>query len=211
MHREITAKVNREAPEGTYLSVLIPRESLTDALKKLTNNGMLKGELRIDDGRHITAEQRKKAYATLGDIAAHTGYMPEALKDIMKYHYMGVTGDDFFSLSDCSVSTARRFISHLLDFALEWDIPLMDTLLNRTDDIDAAIYSSLKRRKCIICGIEGEIHHWDVIGMGRDRRTYDDSDHRKICLCRIHHDEAHQVGRDTFGSKHHVYGIIFKG
>jgi len=209
MYRTIQAKIHKETPKGTYFIVLVPDESLTDSTLKLTNNGILKGELRIDDGRHITSEQRKKAYATLGDIANYTGYMPEELKEIMKYRYVAATGDRYFSFSDCSITTARHFINHILDFALEWNIPLMDTVLDRTDDINAAIYASLKHRRCIVCGKDGEIHHWDVIGMGRDRTTVDDRHMRKLCLCRIHHTEVHQIGRDTFESKYHVYGIIF--
>ena len=123
---------------------------------------------------------------------------------------MAATGDDYFSFGDCNVSTARRFISFLLDFALEWDVPLVDNLINRTDDINAAIYSSLKHGRCIICGRDGEVHHWDVIGTGRNRKIYDDSKHRKICLCHVHHDEAHTIGKDTFSEKYHVYGIIFQ-
>ena len=208
MYREITAKVHREAPEGTYLYVLVPKESLTGELNKLSTNGILKGELRIDDGRRITAEQRKKAYATIADIAAHTGYPPHEMKDIMKYHYMGVTGDDYFSFSKCSISTARRFISHILDFALQWDIPLMDNLLERTDDINAALYSCLMRKKCILCGLEGGLHHAeDRVGMGRDREEIIHLGMRVMCLCWEHHDEAHIIGQDTFNKTYHVYGI----
>ena len=210
MHRIIEAKVMKETANGTYFLALVPGESLIGEMKKICNaDGILQGELRIDDGRHITAEQRKKAYATLGDIAEHCGYPPEELKEIMKYRYVAATGDDYFSFADCSVTTARQFINYILDFALGWDIPLMDALLDRTDDINAAIYSSLKHRCCIVCGCDGEMHHWDPIGMGRDRSTVDDSHMRKLCLCRSHHDEAHYIGRDTFESKYHVYGIIF--
>lgn len=209
MHKVIQAKVHKEAPEGTYFYVLIPHESLTDEVEKFSNNGILKGELRIDDGRSITAEQRKKVYATLADISNYTGHLPEELKEIMKYRYMGESGERYFSLSDCSVSTARHFINHIIDFALEWHIPLMDTLLNRTDDINAAIYASLKHKRCIICGDDGEAHHWDAIGMGHDRTTIDDSNLRKLCLCRKHHTEAHLIGKKTFEQKYCVYGIIF--
>ena len=202
--------MNKEIPQGTLFHVLVPRESLTDEVKKLSVNGLLKGELRIDDGRHISAEQRKKAYATLGDIADHLGYPPEELKEIMKYRYIAATGDKYFSFSDCSVTTARHFINYILDFALEWNIPMMDTLVDRTDDIDAAVYSSLKHRRCIVCGTEGEIHHWDAIGIGHDRKTFDDSGHRKLCLCRVHHNEAHMIGRKAFEEKHHCYGIVYR-
>lgn len=39
---------------------------------------------------------------------------------------------------------------------------------------------------------------------------FNDSNLRKLCLCRVHHMEAHQIGRNTFEQKYHVYGIIFK-
>ncbi|MHB8171232.1 MAG: putative HNHc nuclease [Thermincolia bacterium] len=51
----------------------------------------------------------------------------------------------------------------------------------------------------------------DVIGMGRDRREYDDSKHEKIALCREHHTEAHTIGWKTFAGKYHVIGLVFNG
>jgi len=196
--------------EGTYFTVLAPYESLTDEAKKLSEDGILDGELRINDGRHISSDQRKKSYATLADIALYLGYPPEELKEIMKYNFIAATGEAYFSLGDCSVTTARHFINHLLDFALEWHIPLRDTLLNRTDDINSMIYATIKHRRCIVCGAEGEAHHWDAIGMGRDRTSIDDGDLRKLCLCREHHTEAHTIGHEAFEEKYHVYGIIYR-
>lgn len=209
MRREITAQVHKEAPEGTYFSVLAPKESLTDEMKKLSDNGILTGELRIDDGRTISAKQRKKAWATLRDVSLWNGDDSETNHWWLKHEFMALKNSMYFSLSNCSVTAARYYISFLLDFCLKWDVPLSEPITNRTDDIDAAIYSSLKHRRCIICGLEGEMHHWDVIGMGRNRKTYDDSGHRKLCLCRIHHDEAHAIGRETFERKYHVYGILY--
>ncbi|MCL2215432.1 MAG: putative HNHc nuclease [Defluviitaleaceae bacterium] len=209
MYREITAEVHKESPDGTHFYVLVPRESLTDEMKKLSDDGKLVGELRIDDGRTISSKQRKKAWATLHDISLWNGDDRETNHWWLKHEFMTAKNAMYFSLSDCSVTAARHYISFLLDFCLGWDVPLTEPLVNRTDDINAAIYSSLKHRRCIICGLEGEQHHWDVIGMGRNRKTYDDSGHRKICLCRIHHDEAHTIGRDTFAEKYHVYGILY--
>ena len=80
---------------------------------------------------------------------------------------------------------------------------------NRTDDIDHYLWACLKNRKCAVCGRTGEIHHVDAIGMGNDRTEVDDSDSRKICLCRIHHTEAHAVGMAEFEERYRVYGIKF--
>ena len=62
-----------------------------------------------------------------------------------------------------------------------------------------------------MCGQDGEEHHWDAIGMGRDRRKIDDSDLRKIRLCRVLHTEVETIGRDTFENKYHVYGVLWEG
>ncbi|WP_333473062.1 putative HNHc nuclease [Crassaminicella thermophila] len=178
--------------------------------KRFARDGKVKSEIRLDDGRTITAEQRKKVYATIRDMATYTGYMPEEMKELMKYSYISETGSDYFSLSNCSVTTARLFINYIIEFCFRWNIPLLDHGLNRTDDIGKYLWQCLKIQKCAICGKEAEIHHWDAIGRGIDRKKYDDSKHRKIALCRIHHTEAHTIGRDTFAEKYHVYGIIYK-
>ncbi len=203
------ASIYKENEKGTYFIVKVKDEKLSNKLEKFSNNGIFNGELRIDDNRFITSDQRKKIYATLGDIAIFTGECPKAMKEILKYYYIGVTGEKYFSLSDCSITTAKEFINFILGFALFWDIPLTDVLLNRTDDIDKALYISLLYKKCAICGQKGEMHHVDRIGMGRNRNKIDDSNFRKICLCRKHHTEAHLLGNTRFEEKYHVYGIIF--
>ena len=210
MFMAVQATIRKETSVGTYLNILAPGVSLINELKKHAVDKPLTGELRLDDGRTISGEQRKKAYATLRDIMVYTGDYPlEATKEDMKALFYARSGCDAFSLSDCSMTTARLFINHLIDFAFEWEIPLMDTVINRTDDINAAVFASLKHKRCILCNSPGETHHWDAIGRGYDRTTYDDNHLRKICLCRKHHTEAHQIGRAEFEERYHVYGIIY--
>lgn len=203
-----TAKITgyEPVPEGTHLHLFIPGRNLMDPIEE---KQMRNCTVWIDDGRHISAEQRKKIYATINDIAAYTGEVPEIMKEWIKYLYIYRTGSEYFSFSRCSMDTAREFINVMLDYALEMGIPLMDFALNRTDDIDHYLYACLKLKKCVICGRPGETHHVDAIGMGNDRRTLDDSQHRKICLCRVHHTEAHATGVDSFTNKYKVYGIKY--
>ena len=208
MHTAITAKVHKERPEGTYFIVLAPGQSLTDTVKPFAVGGALTGELRIDDGRRLSAEQRRKTYAMLADLSDWSGHEPEDLKEIMKYHYIGRTGGEYFSLSDCSMATAREFITCLIDFAFEYGVPLRETAINRADDIDAALYSALKHRRCIVCGKEGITHHMAGIGAGGSQ-TVANGGNLKMCLCRPHHYEAHNIGQKTFDEKYHVYGIDF--
>lgn len=163
----------------------------------------------MEDGRQITVQQRKKIFATLNDISAYTGYMPQETEERMKFYHIQKTGCEYFSLSDCSMDTAREFIDTLIDFCLYNGVTLSENMLERTDDIGKYLMMCLRYRKCAVCGKAGEVHHWDAIGMGNDRREYDDSENRKICLCRIHHTIAHQKGRDSFERDYHVYGIIY--
>ncbi|MCI8950058.1 MAG: hypothetical protein HFG49_08455 [Lachnospiraceae bacterium] len=167
-------------------------------------------EIGIEDGRRITPAQRRKVYATLNDIAQHTGYTPEAAKQVMKVeHMLRVKCTEMFSLSDCSISTAKEFINTLMDYALREGIILTDLALERTDDIDTYLYQCLKYRRCCICGKAADLHHVDAVGMGRDRTSIDDSMMLKAALCREHHTIAHQKGWSRFSAQYKVYGIRY--
>lgn len=207
MHALVKINQYREQKDGTDLVVSVPDLKLGDMFqrKKIRN-----AEIRFDDGRHISAEQRKKAYATIRDISDWTGYLPEEMKEILKYQHMMRTGDAYFSLSNCSMDTAREFINTILEFALENGIPLSGNVIERTDDIGRYLYYCLLHKKCAICGKDGEIHHEDAIGMGNDRKKVDDSSYKKICLCREHHTLAHSLGVIRFREMYKVYGIVVK-
>ncbi len=192
--------------KGTALQIHIDGVNLKEPIleKHINSCGIW-----LNDGRTISAEQRKKAYATIADIARHVGDYPEYLKEEMKFRYIAQSGGEKFSLSDCSMDTARGYINYLMDFALENGIILDDLGINRTDDINHYLYACIKNKKCAVCGRYGEIHHWDAIGMGQDRKIFNDSKNRKICLCRVHHQEAHSIGKEEFEDKHKVYGIKY--
>ena len=200
-------KQYRENTTGTDLVISISDMKLGNMIRR---KGLRHAELRFDDGRHISVEQRKKAYATIRDIADWAGYLPEEMKEHLKYEHMIRTGDAYFSLSNCSMDTAREFINTILEFSLENGVPLTDDALNRTDDIGRYLYYCIMHRKCAICGRDGEIHHEDAIGMGNNRNRIDDSSYRKICLCREHHTAAHQMGVKRFREIYKVYGITVK-
>lgn len=207
MHSIVTLDKYRETESGTELLITVPDRQIGGML---ADKRIKRAEMRFDDGRTISIEQRKKAYATIRDIADYTGYLPEEQKEWLKYLYMSQTGEDYFSLRSCSMTTAREFINCILEWAIENGVPLSEKAIERTDDIGRYLYYCLKARKCAVCGKDGEIHHEDAIGMGNDRRTLDDSNHKKICLCRLHHTIAHQKGVKAFTECYKVYGIIYR-
>ena len=207
MYQHAVLEKYRIDQDGTSLQIKIPG---VDLEQYITEKKAKYAEIRIDDGRTITSLQRRKAYATIRDISSWTGYLPEEQKEWLKYLYIERTGNPYFSLSDCSMDTAREFINVILDYALEEGIPLSERGIERTDDIGRYLYSCIKNKRCAVCGRPGEIHHVDAIGAGRDRRYVDDSGYRKICLCREHHTAAHQRGMKAFEQMYHVYGIVVK-
>lgn len=164
-------------------------------------------EVGIDDGRRITIAQRRKIYATLRDLAEYTGYTDEAMKEVMKAEHMIQSGCAYFSLSDCSVTTAREYINTLMEYALKEGVILQEPGIQRTDDIDTYLIQCIRYHKCCICGRAAEIHHVDTIGMGNDRRHYDDSQNRIMALCRDHHTIYHQRGCSRFMDAYKVYGV----
>lgn len=68
----------KDTDKGTDLIISVPIKGLGEVLSK---KKIKDAEIRLDDGRHISAEQRKKAYATIRDIASYTGYLPEEQKE----------------------------------------------------------------------------------------------------------------------------------
>lgn len=207
MHAVVNIEKYRETENGTDLIITIPDKKLGNMF--LTKH-IKKAEMRFDDGRHISAEQRKKIYATVKDISDYTGYLPEEQKEWLKYLHISKTGSDYFSLSDCTMDTAREFINTILEYAIENGVILSEDAINRTDDIGRYLYFCIMNKKCAVCGKNGDIHHEDAIGMGNNRKTLNDSMHKKICLCRLHHTKAHELGVVRFTKMYKVYGIVIK-
>lgn len=163
-------------------------------------------EIRLDDGRTISAAQRRKTFAIIRDIALWSGHEPEYLRGYLEWDFCLNKNVEPFSLSSVDMSTARDFISYLIEFCFRHSVPTKDTLLNETDDIGKYLYLCLEHRKCAICNRPAQVHHVDRVGMGRNREEIVHVGLRAIALCPEHHLEAHRDERGLF-QWHHVYGI----
>ena len=205
---EIQAAI--EKPEGTYLKVFVPNEGIVNNITKYKVGNIINSEIRIDDRRTITNQQRAKIFATIKDISVYTGDHPEDLRAFLLYDYCIATGEIPFSLSNCSISQAKEFITFIIDFILKHNIPLSDAALNRTDDIDKYLYMCIKYRKCSITGqANADIHHCtgSRIGMGGDRRQASNKGRELIALSREWHNRVHQEGEKTIFDLYKIYGI----
>ncbi|WP_250779590.1 putative HNHc nuclease [Weissella diestrammenae] len=112
--------------------VTLSLESLEEAseVSRLLMQDKPEAYINIPDGRLISKTQRKKAYAIMGDISDWAGYGPEKIKELMKFHFEFETGHEYFSFASVDMTTAREFITFLLDFALKEHIQLKKTGLD---------------------------------------------------------------------------------
>lgn len=172
--------------------------------KPLTIEILVDGEEQKERLTMISHDQRRKIYAVLKDIANHVGDNAESMKDNLKALYCYDYEIAKFSLADCSKELATDFIEWLIQWSFQNGVPLSDKPINYFDDIERYHQACIQNLLCAVCGRQGEVHHVDAIGMGRDRTKVDDSKYQKVCLCREHHSEAHQAGWNTFVSKYHL-------
>lgn len=214
--------------DGEALTIVAPFQDG----KLLERRNIIECEVYLHDGRELSPAQRNKIFALIGDIAEwvngfdkkklafnetlrsmQLNYLiattPDNVRRQLTQHYCRLSGIDLFSLASRSdntidMTTARDFIDWLVELCVENGIPCMDTLLNRCEDIGRYLYACVANRRCAICGEKAEIHEWDHVGTGRDRRKIHHMGQRVQPLCRGHHSEAHGKGQQTFDSKYHM-------
>lgn len=167
----------------------------------------------IHDPRQITPKQRKFLYAMYYDIAVFSeGYCDNLSKTYWNNFFKQLLIenellDEHISLSNCSMEEANILIDFVLEFVFRNNIPLRLETIKEYDDMERWQYMCLKYRKCCVCGKNAEIHHYNAIGIGHDRKKVDDSKHLKMALCRSHHQEIHSMARDEFCKKYHIKAI----
>lgn len=193
-----------EDERGAWFKCHVPGEYIDERFV----SDLMSGEVRIDDGRRISSDQRKKIFALIKDIANHTGHHPEYLKEHMKYEFMAQEDREYFSLSNVDMTTARYFIESILEFCFEWEVPFATKTHELAKEVSNYLYLCLLYRKCAVCGKEkAHIHHVDAVGSGRNRNEVDHTKLRLIALCAEHHQETHTIGWETFSKRYKVNGI----
>ena len=201
MSEIITAGIAYETPKGCVVRTTRPAvEHLSD-------------EVRVfwADNRCISAEQRRKAWALMTEIAAYQGQDKE---DVYREQSAAFSIKNFeslqghlFHLSTATVSKARDFINLLIEIIIEYGIPTKEPLYGLCDDLERYTYACLMNKKCAVCGRKTELHHVDHVSMGYNRREINHIGMRCLPLCREHHMEAHNIGQTAFDAKYHLEPI----
>ena len=200
-----------ETEKGAWFKVHVPGWF---APKKLIQKWMM-GGIQLEDGRKLTIGQNKLIHALIGDVAKHYDYHPlekKQLKEDLKQQFADACGIEPFSVADLDITTATEFIDYLIEFMLLWDIQMSPKVNAMARSTNNFIYYHIMNGKCVLCqkdkrSIGIHLHHTNPIGMGRDRKKVDHSQHKFLTLCVDHHIEAHTIGQKTFNERYHLDGI----
>lgn len=201
-----TGKFSRQAGGWVVRLDEQPDVNLLEHLTNVTNQtDNFPVEVNFIDPRQARPQQRALFFALLHDIWEYTGQPEDYLKDYFYSRFTIKTNGKAISLANGTKSTvtdATYLIDDVIDFIFEYSVPikLAYRILPRSES--RFQFNCLKHRRCVVCGRKADVHHTDEIGMGRDRTKIDHTKHHLMALCRTHHTELHQVGKQVFGERY---------
>ena len=210
VNEHVIGKITNFLENGT-MEIIAPIPDMDRALLRK----YAECEIVLDDGRRITSRQRAAIYALLGSIDEYvngirTDAGREEQKRLLKMEFMLRRMTDaerrMFSLSDCSVTTARAFIDFIIEFIIANDIPVRFSLAEKAEDIGQYVYACLVHKKCAVCGRHADLHHAEGshVGSGFNRNEVHHLGREALPLCRAHHEEVHRTGEAEFLEKYHL-------
>lgn len=192
--------------DGTT-TVVIEGVELDNKTSLLLDNGFeVEVDVQVVDPFRITDKQRRKIFALVKDIEAHTGQPMQYMREMFQNYVSFLYGyDKRISLSNCSRTQANQIIEVTLDWIFHNNIPLAYKTSNLLKNDKAFLYWSTVNRNCVICGKpHSDLAHRYAVGKGRNRNKINHVGNQVLALCRSHHSEQHQIGMDTFNNKYHL-------
>ena len=192
--------------DGTYSAVITGISLGNDETQLLDEGYSIAVDVQVYDPYKITDKQRKKIFALVNDIEAHTGQPSEYMRGMFIHYLQALHGtENCISMASCS----KREASDLIDVIITWIFQNHIPLNYKTSDLmrndNYFIYLSTINRQCIICGKpKSDLAHKQAIGRGRNRNHMDHYGHEVLALCREHHQTQHDMGIDSFNKKYHL-------
>lgn len=192
--------------DGTT-TVVISGVDIDNKTSLLLDNGFdVEVDVQVVDPFRITDKQRRKIFALVKDIEAHTGTPMDYMRHLFIEYVRTYYGyDKRISLSDCTRTQASQIIEVTLDWIFHNDIPLAYKTSDLLKQDKSFLYWSTVNRNCVICGKpHSDLAHRYAVGKGRNRNKINHVGNQVLALCRSHHNEQHQIGMDTFNNKYHL-------
>ena len=191
--------------DGSYTAV-VEGVFLDNYQTLMLDNGMdVAVDVRIHDPFKITDKQRRKIFALVNDIEAHTGQPRDYMREMFADYVRTLEGyEERLSLASCSKQQASEIIEVIILWTFEHAIPLNYKTSDLLKEDKSFLYMTVIKRKCAICGKHAELAHRYAIGRGRNRNKMDHYGNQVLGLCSSHHREQHQIGIDSFNKKYHL-------
>ena len=190
--------------DGTT-TVVIEGVELGNKETLLLDNGLeVEVDVQVVDPFKITDKQRRKIFAIVKDIEAHTGQPMDYMRHLFIEYVRTYYGyDKRISLSDCTRTQASQIIEVTLDWIFHNDIPLAFKTSDLLKSDKSFLYWSTVNRNCVLCGKSGaDLAHHYAIGRGANRKKMQHYDYEVLALCREHHSEQHNIGVKSFDEKY---------
>ena len=192
--------------DGTYSAVITGISLGNDETQLLDEGYSIAVDVQVYDPYKITDKQRRKIFALVNDIEAHTGQPSEYMRGMFIHYLQALHGtENRISMASCS----KREASDLIDVIITWIFQNHIPLNYKTSDLmrndNYFIYLSTINRQCVICGKPGaDLAHRYAIGKGRNRNTINHYGNEVLALCRQHHQSQHNMGITSFNEKYHL-------
>lgn len=193
--------------DGTT-TVVISGVELGNKETLLLDNGLeVEVDVQVVDPFKITSKQRRKIFALVKDIEAHTGSPMDYMRHLFIEYVRTYYGyDKRISLSDCTRTQASQIIEVTLDWIFHNDIPLAFKTSDLLKSDKSFLYWSTVNRNCVICGKpHAELAHYQAVGRGRNRRKINHIGNKVLALCPTHHKIQHDIGMDSFNEKYKLH------
>lgn len=193
--------------DGTT-TVVISGVELGNKETLLLDNGLeVEVDVQVVDPFKITDKQRRKIFALVKDIEAHTGSPMDYMRHLFIEYVRTYYGyDKRISLSNCTRTQASQVIEVTLDWIFHNDIPLNYKTSDLLKNDKAFLYWSTVNRNCVICGKpHAELAHYQAVGRGRNRRKINHIGNKVLALCPTHHKIQHNIGMDSFNEKYKLH------
>lgn len=200
------------------LIVTVAVEKVYPSLKKQLEEHLRKLKITVIPIKKLTKAQNGLIHVLLKQFADELGWTMQDMKEYQKEQFALSKDLEKFSTASCDMEMANDFIAFIIEQALENEINLYilnknsnkyKSILNIDKTTERYVIACLRAKTCAICGRKGaDLHHWKTIASAAG--TYENDDGLKtpfMSLCRIHHNEFHEIGQKEFEEKYHIEGV----
>lgn len=194
---------------------------IKELLSKIKNDTI--NVVKVD---RLSLDQMKLIWSLCNDYGELRGYTREEMREALENEFCNSKEIEYFSISPfkrdcCSMKVATDFIQFIIEHAIKHDYNLIvyegkgdnrvaKRLQDIAPDIRRYVIQCLLHKRCAVCGklVEVDLHHWDSVATIGGYKYDDGLQTRFLPLCREHHTEFHNIGKDRFSNKWHIEGVM---